>query len=101
MKEIPAFKSVIRGNSLELSRKVSTLINTRVRACYPLILFSDTLISLLNLRHINDEKLLDCHERFRQEKNLDKSQMGKHILDVFIENTVGYQQDPDTEKRKY
>ena len=39
---------------------------------------------------MQDEKLVDYIERFNQEKQLAKTQLGKNFLDVFVGNTKEY-----------
>ena len=63
---------------------------TPVRATYPFSTLAETLSSLFNLRQIQDEKLVDYIERFNQEKQLAKTQLGKNFLDVFVGNTKEY-----------
>ena len=89
VKELPSFESTIIHDPLELLTQVSILMHIPVRACYSLLLsLAENRSSLLNLRKIDDEKLLDYHERFSQEQNQAKSQLGMHILDTFLENTM-------------
>ena len=63
---------------------------TPVRARYPFSTLAETLRSLFNLIQIQDEKLVDYIERFNQEKQLAKTQLGKTFLDVFVGNTTEY-----------
>ena len=66
VKEFPTFESTIRDDPLELLTQVLTLMHTPVRVFYPLLSLSKNLSRLLNLRKIDDENLLDYHERFGQ-----------------------------------
>ena len=67
---------------------ISTLMYTPVRARYPFSTLAETIGSLLNIRQSQDEKLMDFIERFTQEKQLVKTQLGRQFLDVFVGNTV-------------
>ena len=63
---------------------------TPVRARYPYITLAETLSSLFNLQQIHDEKLVDFIECSNQEKQLIRTQLGRHFLDVFVGNKLAY-----------
>ena len=73
---------------------------TPVRARYPFSTLAETISSLFNLRQIQDEKLVDYIERFNQEKQLVKTQLGKHFLDVFVTNTTEFQASTSDEEKR-
>ena len=77
MKEHTEFENEIRDALLELLKVISVLMYTPVRARYPFSALAETLSSLFNLRQIQDEKLVDYIERFNQEKQMAKTQLGK------------------------
>lgn len=99
VQEFPAFESTIRDNPLESLKTFSSIMYNPLRTFYPLLLLANTLSSLLNIKKIDDEKMMYSHKMFSREQNLAKSQLGKHVLDEFVENTVGDQQDMDVAKR--
>ena len=77
IKEHPEFEEKIRDEPLELLKVISVIIYTPVRARYPFSTLAETLSSLFNLRQIKHENLADYIERFNQETQLAKTQLGK------------------------
>ena len=88
--EDPKFETEIRDEPLRVLEAIITFMYTHVRARYPYSTLAETLISLFNIRKIQDENLVDFIERFNQEKQLVKTQLKKHFLNVFVGNTVEY-----------
>ena len=88
IKEDPKFGTDIRDGLLKIFESICILMYTPLRARYPYITLAETLSSLFNLRQIQDEKMVDFIERFNQEKQLARFQLGKHCLDVFVGNTL-------------
>ena len=87
IKELPTFESEIRDELLKLLEAIAKLMHTPVKACYPLATLAETLSSLLNLRQIEGENLIDYYERFKQEEVVAKNQLGKDFLVPFVEGT--------------
>ena len=100
IKEDPNFESGIRDDPLKVLEIISTLMYTPVRARFPFSTLAETLSSLFNMRQIQDEKLVDYIQRFNQEKQLIKTQLGKHFLDDFVTNTVEYHTSTDDDEKK-
>ena len=85
LKELPDFESRIQDDPLEILESISKLMHTPMKACYPMASLAETFSSLLNLRQVENEKLLDYYERFSQEATVAKSLLGKDFLDKFVE----------------
>ena len=90
IKEHLDFEKEIRDEPLKLLEVISTLMYMPLRAQYPFSALAETISSLFNLRQSQDEKLVDFMERFIQEKQLVRTQLGKRFLDVFVGNTIKY-----------
>ena len=99
IKEDPKFETEIRDEPLRVLEAISTLMYTPVRARYLFSTLAETLSSVFNIRQIQDEKLVDFIERFNQEKQLVKTQLGEHFLDLFVGNTVEYNASIDEEEK--
>ena len=90
LKELPEFDSKIKGDPLELLKQVKVLMHTPIRARYPYLTLTENVTSLLNMRQNESETLIEYLERFEQEKNVVKNQLGKNVLDKFIESCPEY-----------
>ena len=99
IKEHPDFEIEIRDEPLKVLEVISTLMYTPVRARYPFSTLAETISSLFNLRQSQDEKLVDFIERFTQEKQLVRTQLGKRFLDVFVGNTIEYNASTDADEQ--
>ena len=99
IKEDPKFETEIRDEPLRVLETIITLMYTPVRARYPFSTLAETLSLLFNIRQIRDEKLVDFIERFNQEKQLVKTQLGKHFLSIFVGNTVEFNESIDKENK--
>ena len=99
LKELPDFESRIQDDPLEILESISKLMHTPMKACYPMASLAETFSSLLNLRQLENEKLLDYYERFSQEATVAKSLLGKDFLDKFVENTIEFQALTDVDAK--
>ena len=99
IKEDPKFESEIRDNPLRVLALNSTLSYTPAQSRYPFSTLSETASSLLNIRQGPDKKPVDFIEKFNQEKQLIKTQLGKKFLDVFVGNTVEFNASLDADER--
>ena len=79
VKEHPEFEEKIRDEPLKLLKSINVLMYTLVRSRYPFSTLAETISSLFNLRQIQSKKLEDYIERFNQEKQLAKTQLGKRF----------------------
>ena len=94
------FETEIRDEPLKILEAISKLMYTPVRARYPYSTLAETLSSLFNLQKIQDEKPVDFIERFNQEKQLARTQLGNHFLDVFVGNKLDYKVSTDEVEKK-
>ena len=90
LKELPDFDLKVRNNPAVLLEKVQLLMHTPVRAVHPFISLIEAITRLLNLRQKENESLIDYLERFKQERNIASSQLGRGFLGSFVENTPEY-----------
>lgn len=93
LKELPDFESKIKGDPLELLKQVKVLMHTPIRARYPFLTLTKNIASLLNTRQGEGETLLEYLDRFKQVKNVVRDQLGKHVLDRFIELYPHYREE--------
>ena len=90
LKELETFETSVKGDPLELLRQVKVLMHTPIRARYPYLTLAENLAGLVNLRQGEYETLLEYLDRFEQNRNVVKDQLGKHVLDKFVESYPGY-----------
>lgn len=101
LRELPEFESRIQDDPVELLMEVQKLMHVPLKAVYPMWSLAETFANLVNLRQKEGEDLIGFTERFKQEKNIVKSLVGKHFLDNFIENTKEYAElTNDVDKKK-
>ena len=99
IKEHPDFEIEIRDKPIKVLEVISTLMYTPVRARYPFSTLAETISSLFNIRQSQDKTLVDFIERFTQEKQLVKTQLGKIFIHVFVGHTVEYNASTDVDKQ--
>ena len=90
MMELPYYEYNIINDPLVLLERIRLLMSSQIRATYPMMALADVMSILFNLRQKDNKYLLDYLERFKEGRNIDKSQLGKNFLDSFIKNTTGY-----------
>ena len=73
-------------------------MQTLLRARYPYLSLIEVLSGRLNMRQLGNESLVDYLERFEQERNVAKSQLGENFLDKFIEHLPDYGSKSSTEQ---
>ena len=98
IQELPNYESEIQDDPIKLLESVQVLMHTPIRAVYPMWGLAEILADLVNLRQKEDEDLITYLERFKQERNLAKSQLGYGFLDKFMENTKEYQESSSEER---
>ena len=92
IQELPDFEMDIENDPLKLLNAVQKLMHTPMRAIYPFMGLIEALARLLNMKQYEDEKLFEYGDRFKQERQIVRSLLGKEFLERFIENTEEYQQ---------
>ena len=99
IEEHPDFSTKIVNKPIQLLETIKTCIQQTVRAQYPLVSATESLKVFLNMRQRDDEELLDYVKRFKQQRDIVKSQMGTKILDHFVTTTEEYS-NADTAEQK-
>jgi len=100
VEEHPDCESKIRDNPIELLEAIKSLMHDPIRARYPFVSVTDALVRLTNLRQYDNELLLDYIKRFKQQRDVLKSNIGTQMFDEFIENTEEYRNETDTTKQQ-
>ena len=98
IEEHPKYKSEIEDNPIKLLEVISSTTHDPIRAQYPFISMTDSLIRFINIRQHDDEDLVDYVKRFKQHRDIVKSNIGTRFLDTFFENTKEYKNASATEK---
>jgi hypothetical protein len=79
-----------KNNPIAVLEAIKTLMHDPVRAQYPMALMTDALGRLVNVKQQDTESLLDYIKRFKQLRDVVKSQMGNKFLTEFIEHLPTY-----------
>jgi hypothetical protein len=67
-----------------------------IRAKYSFASLTEAISRMLNLKQSENEGLLDCVKRFKESRDIMKSNVGTGILDKFVENTLEYRDEIST-----
>ena len=87
---LPDYKDKIINRPLVLLDKIRLLMHMPIRATYPIMSLIYEMSGLVNLRQKQNKDLLEYLEKFKEESNIAKSQLGKHFLYSLIKNTTEY-----------
>jgi hypothetical protein len=93
VEEHPTFETTIHDDPIELLNKIKVLMHNPIRAKYPFASLTKAISRILNLKQSENEGLLDCVKRFKESRDVMKSQVGTGILDKFVENTLEYRDE--------
>jgi len=99
IEEHPDFASKIVNDPIELLKAIKTLTQDTVRAQYPYLSMWTALRRLITMRQFDDESILDFVKRFKQQRDIVKSHIGKKFLDEFVEHTENYRNENDPAKK--
>ena len=87
VEEHPKYKSEIEDDPIKLLEVISSSTHDPIRAQYPFISMTDSILRLLNIKQHDEEDLVDYVKRFKQQRDIVKNQIGTRFLDYFFENT--------------
>ena len=100
IKQHPEFKSRICNDPMELLKATKQLMHDPVRAWYPFVTLTNTLVCVTGLQQNEHEPLLDYVKCFKQQHDVLKSVIGKKVFDDFIKNTKEYRNESDATKQQ-
>ena len=101
VEEHPEFETKIRNDPIALLEAIQVLTHDPIRARYPWASLTEALLRFVNMKQSDNEGLLDYVKRFKQNRDVFKSHVGKHIFDEFIENSEEYRNaSSDADKKK-
>jgi len=95
IKDHPNF-SKIEDDPILLLQTIRNLAHNPVRATYPIITATHTMLNLINIKQYNDETLIDYVARFKGVRDEFKQNMGTKVLHEFIEKTKEYEDLTDS-----
>ena len=84
------FESEIRDNPIKLLEVIKVLIHDTVRGKYPFGQVTDSIRNFVLTKQMDNESLLDYAKRFKENRDVLKSQIGTNLLDEFAESTAEY-----------
>jgi hypothetical protein len=84
------YETNFKNNPIAVLEAIKTLMHDPVRAQYPMVLMTDALGRLIDVKQQENESILDYIKRFKQLRNVTKSQMGYKFLDKFVEHQADY-----------
>jgi len=100
IKEHPDFDSKIQDDPIELLKAIRTLAHNPVRATYPIITDTNTIVNLLGAKQRDEEVLFDWIAEFKAVEAVYKQNFGCKILDDFVEKTEEYKSATDKDAYK-
>jgi hypothetical protein len=101
VEEHPEFETTIRDDPIELLNKIKVLrMHDPIRAKSPFASLTEAISRMLNLKQSDNKGLLDYIKRFKESRDIMKSQVGTDILDKFVENTLEYRDESNTTMKK-
>ena len=99
IEEHPDFESKIKNNPIALLDAIKILMHDPVRAQYPMVLMTEALTRLINVKQMENEPLLDYIKHFKQLCNIVKSHLRTRLLDTFTEHSEEYRKIKDMQKQ--
>ena len=90
----------IKDNPIELLKTIQEAMSTSVRAQYPFKTATDTMKRALLIKQWDNEDLLSYVKRFKQQRDILKSHIGKDILLTFIKKQEAYTSETSTTRKK-
>ena len=99
VEEHPEYESKIRDDPIALLEAIKTLMHDPIRAKYPCASLTEAISRAMNIKQTENENLLDCVKRFKQQRDIMKSHVGTNILDTFAENMPEHRNETDTNKQ--
>jgi hypothetical protein len=100
IEEHPDYNMTLKNNPIAVLEAIKTLMHDPVRAQYPTASMTDALGRLVNIKQQDHESLLDYVRRFKQQRDIVKSQIGNKFLDEFVDNQPLYQAASTSEEQK-
>jgi hypothetical protein len=95
----PDYDMILEDDPIAVLEVIKTLMHDPVRAQYPMISMTDALCRLTNIKQWENESLLDYVRRFKELRDVAKSQLGSEFLDRFVEHQALYQNASTTKKQ--
>ena len=90
LESLENFDAEIFNNPIALLEQIKSLVHNSVRAQYPLMNMTDSLLQWLTMHQPLDEELTDYVKRFKQLRDVAKAHLGTEVLYHFIENQADY-----------
>ena len=94
------FENEIMDDPIKLLEVIKVLLHDTVKSKYPYTSVTNSLRNFIMIKQNDHEQLLDYAKRFRQARDLLKSQMGTEILDKFVTTTSEYEGETTQEKKE-
>ena len=95
----PDFDTKIYNNPIELLVAIKVLMYDTIRAQNPMVVMTETIGRLINIKQ-QEDSLLDYVKRFKQQRDILVSQLGKRFLDSFVEQLEEYREETDAAKKE-
>jgi hypothetical protein len=100
IEEHPQFASLIEDNPLELLNAIRNYQHDPVRAQYPLVAITDSLIRWLTDKQQWDETLVEYSKRSKQMADVVKGQIGSKFLHNYVKGTKEFKELTSDEDKK-
>jgi hypothetical protein len=94
----PDYESKIYNDPIELLKAIRVLMYNTIRAQSPMAVMTEAILRLINIKQ-QEDPLLDYVKRFKQQRDILVSQIGKRFLDNFVEHLEEYRLESDQGKQ--
>ena len=98
--EAPTFESDIWNDRIKLLEAIQVAMHTQVCGQYPFTTLTTVLERFLAVQQQDGEDALEYTKRFKQQRNIMKTQVGKDVLNTFTMHTPNYNVTGITKEQK-
>ena len=100
LQELPNFEEEIEDDPLKLLESIGPLMHAPMRALYSHMRLIEAIAKVVNMRQYENEDKISYIERFKQERQILRSPIGRGCLDYFIKNTSEYKEENEINKKE-
>jgi hypothetical protein len=98
IEEHPDYESKLKHKPIAVLEAIQTLMHDPIQAQYPLVSMTDHLVRLLTTKKRDNKLLSEFMKRFKQTRDVAKSQFASTFLNEFIEHQLTYKKATATEQ---
>jgi len=97
IKKRPNYSAIV-NDPVALIKAIREIMHEPIREKYPFASVTEAISRLINFKQQDNESLLDYTNRFKQARDVLKSHIGTHFLELFIKNQSTYKSASSTKQ---